>query len=96
MTRPAAVGILVLTLGASVATPGNAQPRSSPASSPTSAGRAAAASGLRAHFGTDIATRLLRSGDADERVRGMARLAAIHTPEALALLERTAGAAVPG
>ena len=51
---------------------------------------------LRARFGVDVALRLLRSTDADERLRGLERAAATRTPEALALLERVSGAGVPG
>lgn len=40
---------------------------------------------LRAHVGTDHAARLIR-GDADDRIRGIERAAAIGTPEAIALL----------
>jgi len=49
------------------------------------------APGLRSRFGLDVAARLMRSADADERVRGIDRASAIHTPEALALLVRAAG-----
>ena len=48
---------------------------------------------FRARFGLDVALRLLRSTDADERLRGLERAAATRTPEALSLLER---AAAPG
>jgi HEAT repeat protein len=51
---------------------------------------------LRARFGTEIATRLARSGDPDERLRGIERAAAVRTPEGLALLERAARAGVQG
>src|SRR5882672_18747 len=51
---------------------------------------------LRGQFGTDIAVRLMRSSDAEERLRGVERAATIHTSEALALLERAAGAGAPG
>jgi HEAT repeat protein len=40
--------------------------------------------------------RLLRSADPEERLRGLERAAATHTPEALALLQRAASAGVPG
>jgi HEAT repeat protein len=42
--------------------------------------------GLRDHFGIDLAAHLLRSGAPDERLRGLARAAAIGTPEAISLL----------
>lgn len=46
---------------------------------------------LLGHFGVDEAARLMRSADADERIRGVERAAATRTLEALALLERVAG-----
>lgn len=52
--------------------------------------------GLRGHFGVDAANRLLRSPDPSERLRGLERAAAIHTPEALALLVRSASPSTPG
>jgi HEAT repeat protein len=51
---------------------------------------------LRARFGTEIGMRLAHSADPDERLRGIERLAAVHSPEALALLEGAAGAGGPG
>jgi hypothetical protein len=51
---------------------------------------------LRGRVGVDVAMRLLRSPDADERLRGLERAAATRTPEGLALLERAAGAGLPG
>ncbi len=45
---------------------------------------------LRAHFGVEVATRLLRSGDADERLRGIQRAATTATPEAVSLLVQAA------
>ncbi len=41
---------------------------------------------LRAHFGVELAARLIRSSDADERLRGLERAADIASPQALALL----------
>ena len=41
---------------------------------------------LRAHFGVDIAARLVRSSDEDERLRGLERAAEIGSPQSLALL----------
>jgi cellulose synthase operon protein C len=52
-----------------------------PISVPTASGP----TNLRAHVGTDHAARLIR-GDADDRIRGIERAAAIGTPEAVALL----------
>lgn len=49
------------------------------------------AGGLRAHVGLDVAIRLMRSTNPDERLRGLERAASIHTPEALALLLRAGG-----
>jgi HEAT repeat protein len=65
------------------------QPHAAPPSPPP-------ASTLRARFGLEAATRLLRSADPDERLRGVERAAATHTPEALALLQRAVSAGVPG
>ncbi|MBX3258116.1 MAG: HEAT repeat domain-containing protein [Labilithrix sp.] len=47
---------------------------------------ATAPTNLRARVGTDHAARLIRSGDPDERIRGIQRAASIGTPEAIALL----------
>jgi HEAT repeat protein len=49
-------------------------------------GALAPSSSLREHFGIDLAARLLRSSNADERLRGIERAAAIGTPEAVSLL----------
>jgi HEAT repeat protein len=51
---------------------------------------------LRTRFGIESATRLMRSTDPDQRLRGVERAATMHTPEALTLLQRAAGASVPG
>ena len=51
---------------------------------------------LRGRFGLDVAARLLRSTDPDDRLRGLQRVAATRTPEALALLETASGATSPG
>jgi HEAT repeat protein len=45
---------------------------------------------LRAHVALEVAARLMRSNDPDERVRGIERAASSHTPESLALLLRAA------
>ncbi len=58
---------------------------------PTTAVALPGPNSLLGHFGVDEATRLMRSHDADERLRGVERAAAAHTLEALALLERVAG-----
>ena len=41
---------------------------------------------LRARFGVEMALRLTRSNDPDDRLRGIARAAAVGTPEAVAVL----------
>jgi HEAT repeat protein len=56
----------------------------------------AAHESLRERVGMDMAMRLLRSSDADDRLRGLERIAATHTPEALALLIRTCASASAG
>jgi HEAT repeat protein len=43
---------------------------------------------FRSHFGIEIAETLMRSTDPDERLRGVERLAEVHTEEALSLLNR--------
>ena len=56
----------------------------------------APAENLRGRFGLDVALRLLRSSDMDDRLRGLERAAATRTPEGLSLLERASGAGLPG
>ena len=51
---------------------------------------------FRGRFGMDVAMRLLRSTDADDRLRGLERAAATRTPEALSLLERAAASGLQG
>ena len=63
---------------------------------PAVAGSTEPAPGLRSRFGADAATALLSSADADDRLRGIERLAAMHTPEALGLLVRSVQPGVPG
>jgi hypothetical protein len=63
---------------------GQAAPGASGAPSPSSL--ATSSHELRAHFGADIATRLLASPIAEERIRGLERAGAAGTDEALALL----------
>jgi HEAT repeat protein len=41
---------------------------------------------LRAHFGADVAQRLVKSHDPNERLRGLARAGATNTPESMLLL----------
>jgi HEAT repeat protein len=90
MRRAAAASLLAL---ATASLGGVSDARAQPHGGPTdgapglSQGRDAEG-GLRAHFGLELATRLLRSSDADVRLRGAERAAATHTAEALALLVR--------
>ncbi len=97
--RGGAVVVLGVLLGllASRGSPAQTSTRSSraPAHPPTPAAPTSAGT-LRAHFGLEAATRLLRSPDPGQRLRGLERAAATHTPEALVLLQRAAGAGVPG
>jgi HEAT repeat protein len=51
----------------------------------------AAPPSLRERLGVEDAARLLRSGDPDERLRGVEQAANLRSPEALALLGRAAG-----
>jgi HEAT repeat protein len=107
--RKAAIRVLVIgsVLAASVGA--NAQRRSPARPLPTRPARTAAGpslppptpppaavTSLKAHFGLDVALRLLRSSDPEERLRGVQRAAAIHSPEGLELLQRTVGNKAPG
>ena len=107
--RKAAIRVLVIgsVLAASVGA--NAQRRSPARPLPTRPARTAAGpslppptpppaavTSLKAHFGLDVALRLLRSSDPEERLRGVQRAAAIHSPEGLDLLQRTVGNKAPG
>jgi HEAT repeat protein len=53
---------------------------------PPPAAELPASRSLREHFGVDLASRLIRSKEPDERLRGLERAAAIGTPEAVSLL----------
>src|SRR4051812_45571903 len=75
------VGALLLVT--TVAFDASAQPR--PRAPKTPAPLASTPTNLRAHVGADQVTRLFH-GDADERLRGVERAAAIGTPETIALL----------
>jgi len=94
-------GLGATVLAVALSTPSRAQQRltrppqtaAAPAA-PGSGGEAPPA--LRSRFGVDLATRLLRSPDADEKLRGIERASAIRTPEAMALLVRAAGPSLPG
>lgn len=81
------LGLLALFAISGIAVGAHAQIRKAP---PTSSAAGSATStvpnNLRAHVGTDNATRLLKSLDAEERLRGVERLATIGTPEAVSLL----------
>ncbi|HEY8078756.1 MAG TPA: HEAT repeat domain-containing protein, partial [Labilithrix sp.] len=59
-------------------------PQPAPSAAPPPAGTLAR--NVRAHVGTEIAQHLLHSSDPDERIRGIQRLAAIGSPEAVAML----------
>lgn len=86
--RRSAVRLAFFALATSFAITADAQPgRPSTTKRPTSPSSAPTGpTNLRAHVGTDNATRLLRSTDPDERIRGIQRAASIGTPEAIALL----------
>jgi HEAT repeat protein len=107
--RKHSVGGAFLLGGLAIAIAGDAQaqarppgrgPLPQPSSSALAAAQAPNASrppaDLRGRFGTDVAARLMRSSDADERLRGIERAGTTHTPEALTLLERAAGPGTPG
>ena len=92
----ATVGAGALGVALALSMPASAQQRLSPVRSRSDAALAAAQApawlpgpnGLLGHFGTAAAVRLMRSPDADDRLRGLERVATMHTTEALALLER--------
>lgn len=86
-----AFGACVVLAGASALAQPPPPPRPippRPAGSTTSTGNLDRSNELRAHFGGDMAARLLRSPDPNERLRGIARAAAAKSPDALALLVR--------
>ncbi len=51
---------------------------------------------LRSRFGVDMADHLLHSADADDRLRGIRRAAAVGSPEAVSLMVQAAGPGGPG
>lgn len=77
--------IAPLLLASAFAGVADAQPKRRPPAPSPIATPSSGPTNLRAHVGTDQAARLIR-GDADERIRGIQRAAAIGTPEAVALL----------
>lgn len=52
--------------------------------------------GVRSRFGMELASRLLKSTDPEEKLRGLERAAALGTPESLDLLVRAAESLDPG
>ena len=88
----------VLALAVTIAPQGSAQPgpagparsRATDSAARTTPAALPGPGSLLGHFGADAAVRLMRSADADERLRGLERAAAMHTLEGLALLERAA------
>ena len=100
MVLAAALGIALALAPPARAQPGPpVPPRPRGASSSPARATPAALPGpnsLLVHFGADAAMRLMRSPDADERLRGVERAAAMHTLEGLALLERAARTSGPG
>jgi hypothetical protein len=83
-----AAGIVTLTAALALAAHARGQARA-PATAPVAL---SSPDSLLGHFGTEAAARLMRSGEADDRLRGIARAASVRTTEALALLERAARA----
>jgi len=64
------------------AQPGKRKPSPTPVTTTSSTGP----TNLRAHVGTEYASRLLHSADSEERIRGIQRAAAIGSQESVALL----------
>ena len=89
----AAVALMVVTAARADAQPPTASKlANAPAS--TASGQPEPTS-LRGLFGIEVAVRLAKSPDADDRLRGVQRMAATHTSEALDLLERAARVGAP-
>ena len=80
------LGLLALVAINGVALAAHAQIKKTPGVTAASSSTSTVPNNLRAHVGTDIATRLLKSLDADERLRGVERLATIGTLEAVSFL----------
>ena len=88
------VAIAVASAGAAAQSPRRAPTptRPAPPAAPPQAAAAVApamldgSTNLRARFGLDLATRMARSGDPDERLRALERASVIGTPEAILLL----------
>jgi hypothetical protein len=81
--------VLAFVAASACALVASAQPGRRPPTPPPVSSAAPAASvptNVRAHVGTEYASRLLRSTDPDERIRGIQRAAAIGTAETVALL----------
>jgi HEAT repeat protein len=95
-TATLACAVAAAIAALALAAPSDAQPAPSsrPGSDNGSTDRGPAAlsgpSSLLRHFGMNAAMRLMRSSDADERLRGIERASTAHTVEALSLLERAA------
>jgi cellulose synthase operon protein C len=94
MMRARTVALLVACTATAALTPGaaDAQPgrRSPTTDEPELEREAPQPTNLRSRLGTEYASRLLQSTDADERIRGIDRAAALGTPEAVTLLAQAA------
>ena len=87
--RASARAALVFAAATTFALAASAQPtRRAPTAPPVAppAPTATVPNNIRAHVGTDYVSRLLRSTDPDERIRGIQRAAAIGSAETIALL----------
>ncbi len=86
--------VSLLTIGLALGGLAHAQAARPPGANDGSSGRTpsplSGPGSLLRRFGMNAAMRLMRSPDADERLRGIERAAATHTAEALSLLERAA------
>ncbi len=97
MRRASLVALVLFALAPAVARAQTISPRRSPFPPPGTVPFAPppkappeTANDLRGRFGTDVATRLLRSSDDEERLRGIERAAASGTPDGIALLVQSA------
>jgi HEAT repeat protein len=96
MTRRAAWAVAGALVAASVPAQAQFDPMRSSATPPTpSTTQGHSTGGLASRAGIDLALRLLRSSDPDDRLRGIERAATVETQEALTLLVRVAGSSAP-
>ena len=85
-----AVSTTALLLARSVGAAASPTPGGASAQEAAPTANSSTTAGLRAHVGLGVASRLMRSAEPADRLRGIERAASIRTPEALSLLIRVA------